>query len=44
VVSPYSYWLVRWPARRERPALAAFEAWLLAQAAATRQALAVDGG
>ena len=42
--SPYGYWLVRWPARRERPALAAFEAWLLLQAAATRCALAAEAG
>ena len=40
VASPYAYWLVRWPARRERPALAAFETWLLEQAAATQAALA----
>jgi LysR family glycine cleavage system transcriptional activator len=40
VSSPFAYWLVRWPSRRERPALAAFEAWVLAQAAATRRALA----
>jgi len=39
ITSPYAYWLVRWPARRERPELAAFEAWLLAQAAATRELL-----
>ena len=39
VVSPYAYWLVRWPDRRERPELAAFEAWVLAQAEATRLAL-----
>jgi LysR family transcriptional regulator, glycine cleavage system transcriptional activator len=38
--SPFAYWLVRWPARRERPEVAAFEAWLLTHAAATRQALA----
>jgi LysR family glycine cleavage system transcriptional activator len=38
--SPFSYWLVRWPARRERPVVAAFEAWLLAQAEGTRAALA----
>jgi len=37
--SPYAYWLVRWPARRERPALEAFERWLLQQAAATQAAL-----
>lgn len=41
--SPYAYWLLRWPARRERPVLAAFETWLLEQAAATRQALAHEG-
>ncbi|HEY6135259.1 MAG TPA: LysR substrate-binding domain-containing protein [Rubrivivax sp.] len=34
--SPYAYWLVRWPARNERPALAAFEAWVQDQAAQTR--------
>ncbi len=39
VHSPYAYWLVRWPGRRERPVLAAFETWLLAQAAQTRLAL-----
>jgi LysR family glycine cleavage system transcriptional activator len=39
ITSPFAYWLVRWPARRERPELAAFEHWLLAQAAATRAAL-----
>ncbi len=39
VTSPYAYWLVRWPARRERPVLAAFEAWVQAQAELTRAAL-----
>ena len=39
VTSPFSYWLVRWPVRRERPVLAAFEDWLLAQAMLTREAL-----
>ena len=39
ITSPFAYWLVRWPARRERPELAAFEHWLLEQAAATRAAL-----
>ncbi len=39
VHSPFAYWLVRWPGRRERPVLAAFESWLLAEAAQTRQAL-----
>ncbi len=39
VDSPFAYWLVRWPARRERPELAAFEAWLLEQAAETQRAV-----
>jgi LysR family glycine cleavage system transcriptional activator len=39
VISPFAYWLVRWPERRERPELAAFEAWVLAQAALTRKGL-----
>ena len=42
ITSPFSYWLVRWPARSERPALTAFEAWLLEQAGLTREALAVE--
>jgi LysR family transcriptional regulator, glycine cleavage system transcriptional activator len=37
--SPYAYWLVRWPAREERPGLQAFEDWLLRQAEATRDAV-----
>lgn len=37
--SPFAYWLVRWPSRRERPELAAFEAWVLEQAQATRTGL-----
>lgn len=37
--SPFAYWLVRWSGRRERPALAAFERWLLAEAKATRATL-----
>lgn len=37
---PQKYWLVRWPARRERPALTAFEKWLLDEAHATREAIA----
>jgi LysR family glycine cleavage system transcriptional activator len=39
VGSPFAYWLVRWPARRERAPLAAFERWLLSEAEATRSAL-----
>lgn len=38
--SPFAYWLVRWPGRRERPELQAFEAWLLAQARATQDLIA----
>jgi len=37
--SPFGYWLVRWPARRDRPELRAFEDWVLAQAAQTRLGL-----
>jgi LysR family glycine cleavage system transcriptional activator len=40
VASPFAYWLVRWPARREREPLAAFERWLQVQAEQTRLALA----
>ncbi len=40
--SPFAYWLVRFAQRRERPALQAFEQWLLEQAARTRQALGQD--
>ncbi len=40
VASPSAYWLVRWPQRRERPALAAFEEWVLAEAQATSTGLA----
>jgi LysR family transcriptional regulator, glycine cleavage system transcriptional activator len=36
ILSPYAYWLVRWPERQDRPALRGFEAWLLEQAAHTR--------
>lgn len=39
LASPFAYWLVRWPARRERAPLAAFERWLLVEAEATRNAL-----
>jgi LysR family glycine cleavage system transcriptional activator len=37
--SPFGYWLVRWPGRRERPALASFEAWLQEEAGRTRGAV-----
>jgi LysR family glycine cleavage system transcriptional activator len=40
VSSPFGYWLLRWPTRRDRPELQAFERWLLDQAGQTRQALA----
>jgi len=39
VVSPFAYWLVRWPQRQQRPVLTAFEEWLLAQAEETRAAV-----
>jgi LysR family glycine cleavage system transcriptional activator len=39
LASPWSYWLVRWPVRRERTVLAAFEAWLIQQAHQTQQEL-----
>ena len=39
VTSPFAYWLVRWPARRERAPLAAFERWLLQEAERTRAAV-----
>ncbi|MDO9093014.1 MAG: LysR substrate-binding domain-containing protein [Rubrivivax sp.] len=39
ISSPFAYWLVRWPGRQNRPALAQFEEWLLEQAAATRVAV-----
>jgi LysR family glycine cleavage system transcriptional activator len=42
--SPFGYWLVRWPDRRERPELAAFEDWVLAQAEATRSAMGAAPG
>lgn len=38
--SPFGYWLLRWPGRPATPQLAAFEAWVLAQAAQTRAAMA----
>ena len=44
VSSPFSYWLVRWPARRERAPLAAFERWLLAAAERTRAELGPVAG
>ena len=37
--SPFADWLVRWPQRQQRPVLAAFEDWGLAQAKATRDAV-----
>ena len=35
-----TYWLVRWPQRQQRPVLAAFEDWLLAQAGVTARTAA----
>lgn len=42
ISSPFGYWLVRWPDRRDRPELRAFEDWVLAQSELTSRALA-DG-
>lgn len=39
ITSPYAYWLVYWPARRQQPEVQAFCDWLLAEAAATRAAI-----
>ena len=39
IAAPFGYWMLRWPSRRERPELQAFENWLLAQAADTCRAL-----
>ena len=45
IVSPFAYWLVRWPQRQQRAVLNAFEDWLLSQAEETRAAvLAVTPG
>lgn len=44
VGSPSSYWLLRWPARDERPALAAFEDWVVEQARITQSALGARHG
>jgi LysR family glycine cleavage system transcriptional activator len=38
--SPFGYWLVRWPARRQQPEVQAFDRWVLAEAAATRAGIA----
>jgi LysR family glycine cleavage system transcriptional activator len=44
IASPFAYWLVRWPGRRERAECAAFEDWVLGQAAATRAAVESPAG
>ena len=36
MASPLQYWLVRWPRRQPRPALEAFETWVLTQAGLTQ--------
>lgn len=43
ISSPFSYWLVPWRNRRERPDLQAFESWLHGQAALSRAALHAAG-
>jgi LysR family transcriptional regulator, glycine cleavage system transcriptional activator len=40
IASPFSYWLVPGPRSAQRPEIRAFTEWLLAQAQATRAALA----
>jgi LysR family transcriptional regulator, glycine cleavage system transcriptional activator len=40
VSSPYAYWLVHWPGRRERAPVAAFEQWLRTQGEDTRARMA----
>lgn len=40
VDSPFTYWLVTWPARRQAPEVQAFAEWLRAEAAATRAGMA----
>ena len=39
ITSPFAYWLVRWPARQQRPTLTAFEDWLVVQAEETAAAV-----
>lgn len=41
VTSPFGYWLLRWPGRPQAAHLQAFEAWVLDQAARTREAMAL---
>lgn len=42
VASPFAYWLVRFPGRRERPELTAFEDWVVQAASDTRRAVDVQ--
>jgi LysR family glycine cleavage system transcriptional activator len=37
--SPFGYWLVHWPARRQQPEVRAFADWLQAEAAITRASI-----
>ncbi|GAB4119826.1 MAG: LysR substrate-binding domain-containing protein [Rubrivivax sp.] len=37
--SPFGYWLVRWPARRQQPEVQDFDAWVLEEARATQAAI-----
>lgn len=43
IVTPYAYWLLIAPARRDRPEVRRFADWLRAQAEATRQVLGEPG-
>jgi LysR family transcriptional regulator, glycine cleavage system transcriptional activator len=38
--SPFGYWLVRWPTRRQQPEVRAFDDWLLEEADATQGSIA----
>lgn len=44
VGSPWSYWLVPGARSAQRPEIKAFTTWLLAQAEATREAVAAPAG
>lgn len=41
ISSPFGYWLVRWPGRRDSQEIEAFESWVLSQSEITRRALAL---
>ena len=39
ITSPFRYWLVQWPTRRQQPEVRAFADWLLAEAGDTRMSI-----